>query len=185
MAAMNSNPTRPRKPRAKVCESLPAYGVADGALSFRHGLLARERGTIDKALQIVGRYLRNPGAVLESPQAASEYLRLHLAAEPCEVFAVLYLDAQNRAIAFERLFSGTLTQTSVYPREVLRAAMAHNAAAVMLSHNHPSGNLNPSRADEYLTQAIKAALALIDVRVLDHLIIGGNGSFSMAEKGMI
>ena len=185
MAAMNSTPTRPRKARAKVCEALPAYGVADGALSFRHGLLARERGAIDKALQIVGRYLREPGAAFDSPFAVSAYLRLHLAAESYEVFAVLYLDTQNQAIAFERMFTGTLTQTSVYPREVLRAAIAHNAASVVLAHNHPSGNAHPSRADEHLTQAIKTALAMIDVRVLDHIIIAGSGSFSMAEKGMI
>ena len=173
------------KPQTKVRDALPAYGVTDGALSFRHGLLARERGTIDRALQIVGRCLREPGAAFNSPYAVSQYLRLQLAAEPREVFAVMYLNAQHEAIAFERLFTGTLTQASVYPREVLRAALAHNAAAVILSHNHPSGNITPSRADMDLTQVIKAALALIDVRVLDHVIVGGNGSLSMAEAGLL
>jgi DNA repair protein RadC len=187
MAKVNTAPTRTRttKPRAKVCEALSAYGVSDGALSFRHGLHARERSAIDKALQIVGRYLQEPGVALAGPWAVSEYLRLQLAAEPREVFAVLYLNAQHEAIAFEHLFTGTLTQTSVHPREVLRAAIAHNAAAVVLAHNHPSGNLTPSKADVNLTQAIKTALSWIDVRVLDHVIVAGNGSLSMAEKGML
>lgn len=187
MTIANTSAMRSRtsKPRTRVCDALPAYGVTDGALSFRHGLLARERGTIDRALQIVGRCLREPGAAFDSPYAVSQYLRLQLAAETCEVFAVLYLNAQNEAIAFERLFTGTLTQASVYPREVLRAAIAHNAAAVILSHNHPSGSVQPSRADIHLTQTIKDTLALIDVRVLDHVIVGGNDSFSLAEKGMI
>lgn len=161
------------------------YGAGAGVLSFRHGLRARERGAIDKALEIVGRCLREPGATMADPDAVKQYIRLHIGGEPIEVFCVLYLDAQNRAIAFDRLFTGTLTQTSVYPREVVRAALAHGASAVILSHNHPSGSVNPSRADEALTQTLKNALALVDVRVLDHVIVGGGNALSMAEKGLI
>jgi DNA repair protein RadC len=154
-------------------------------LSFRHGLLARERGTIDRALEIVGRYLRAPGVAFATPDAVKTYVRLQLVGETCERFAVLYLDGQNRCIAFEILFTGTLTQTSVYPREVARSALAHGAAAVVLAHNHPSGTVQPSRADEALTRTLKDALALVDVRVLDHIVVGGNLSLSFAECGLL
>jgi DNA repair protein RadC len=101
------------------------------------------------------------------------------------VFAVLFLDAQNRLIAMDELFRGTLTQTSVYPREVVLRALRHEAASVVLAHNHPSGTVQPSRADEALTQTLKAALALVDVRVLDHVIVAPGGALSMAEKGLL
>lgn len=109
--------------------------------------------------------------VFGSPQAVKHYLQLHLAAKAHEVFAVLFLDSQNRLIALEELFRGTLTQTSVYPREVVLRALHHHAAAVVLAHNHPSGSVQPSRADEALTRTLKTTLALIDVRVLDHVIV--------------
>ncbi|MBT9511346.1 MAG: hypothetical protein IV104_03270 [Acidovorax sp.] len=176
-------PTQLRRP--KVGEAVPAYGLMDGSNSFRQGLRARERAVIDRALGILGRYLRGPGDVFDSPDAVKQYLRLHLAAEPCEHFAVLYLDSQNRGIAFERHFAGTLTKTSVYPREIAVAAMRHHAAAVVLAHNHPSGSVKPSRADETLTQTLKQALALVDVRVLDHVIVGGTQALSMAEQGLM
>ncbi|MEJ8826431.1 DNA repair protein RadC [Variovorax humicola] len=124
-------------------------------------------------------------AVFDSPDAVKRYLQLHLASRTHEVFAVLFLDAQHRLIALEELFRGTLTQTSVYPREVVMRALHHHAAAVVLAHNHPSGCAEPSRADEMLTQALKAALALIDVRVLDHVIVGKGGALSMAERGLV
>ena len=98
---------------------------------------------------------------------------------------VLFLDVQNRVIAAEEMFRGTLTQTSVYPREVVKRALALNAAAVILAHNHPSGSIEPSRADEALTQTLRAALGLIDCRVLDHVIVGGNSVTSMAERGLL
>lgn len=123
--------------------------------------------------------------VFDSPDAVKNYLRLHLAARGHEVFAVLFLDAQNRLLALEEMFRGTLTQTSVYPREVVLCALRHQAGAVVLAHNHPSGTLQPSRADEALTQTLKAALALIDVRVLDHVIVGAAGAVSMAEQGWL
>jgi len=123
--------------------------------------------------------------IFGSPEAVKNYLQLHLAHRKKEVFAVLFLDSQNRLIVMEELFHGTLTQTSVYPREVVVKALAHHAASVVLAHNHPSGTVQPSRADEALTQALKAALALVDVRVLDHVIVAQGGALSMAEKGLL
>ncbi len=123
--------------------------------------------------------------VFDSPQAVKHYLQLHLAAKGHEVFAVLFLDSQHRLLAMEELFRGTLTQTSVYPREVVLRALHHQAAAVVLAHNHPSGSVQPSRADEALTQTLKAALALVDVRVLDHVIVAPGAALSMAEQGLV
>src|SRR4051812_35436946 len=123
--------------------------------------------------------------VFGSPGAVKQYLQLHLSGKPHEVFAVLFLDAQNRLVAMEELFRGTLTQTSVYPREVVQQALAHGAAAVVLAHNHPSGTVQPSRADEALTLTLKAALALVDVRVIDHVIVAPGDALSMAEKGLL
>ena len=122
---------------------------------------------------------------LASPQAVRDYLRLTLASRPCEVFVGLFLDSQNRVLASEELFRGTLAQTSVYPREVVKAALAHNAAAMIFAHNHPSGVAEPSRADELLTQALKQALALVDIRTLDHFVIAGGQLTSFAERGML
>ncbi len=128
--------------------------------------------------------LREPEA-LNSPQAVKDYLQLHLAHKPHEVFAVLFLDSQNRLQALEELFRGTLTQTSVYPREVVLRALHHSSSAVVLAHNHPSGAVRPSRADEALTQNLKASLALVDVRVLDHIIVAQGQTLSMAEAGLL
>ena len=123
--------------------------------------------------------------VFATPDAVKHYLQLQLAAKGHEVFAVLFLDVQNRLLATEELFRGTLTQTSVYPREVVLRALHHQAAAVVLAHNHPSGTVQPSRADEALTQTLKTALALIDVRVLDHVIVAPGEALSMAERGLL
>ena len=120
-----------------------------------------------------------------TPGAVKQYLQLQLAHKNHEVFAVLFLDSQNRLLALEELFRGTLSQTSVYPREVVLRALHHQAAAVVLSHNHPSGSVQPSRADEHLTQTLKAALALVDVRVLDHIIVGQGQALSMAEQSLL
>jgi DNA repair protein RadC len=122
---------------------------------------------------------------LTSPQSVRDYLRLKLGALPCEVFMVLFLDAQNRILASEELFSGTLSQTSVYPREVVKRALHHNAAAVIFAHNHPSGVAEPSRADEALTIALREALALVDVKVFDHFVVAGNVALSFAERGLL
>ena len=189
MADMNSTATTNRRaagrPRDKASEAFPVYGLSSGSLSFREGLKARERGTIDRAMAIIGRTLRAPGTRFPSPDAVKEYMRLALAGERVERFAVLYLDVQLRAIALEIVFNGTLTQTSVYPREIIHTAIAHRATAVVLAHNHPSGNLRPSDADHALTQTLKAGLALIDVRVLDHVIVSGTDTLSMAEQGLL
>ena len=123
---------------------------------------------------------------MSTPGAVRDYLRLHLAGLGHEVFFALWLDAQNRLIAAEELFRGTLTQTSVYPREVVKKALQQNAAAVVLAHNHPSGVSEPSSADEFLTRELKQALALVDVRVLDHFIVAGQSQpLSFAERGLI
>jgi DNA repair protein RadC len=124
-------------------------------------------------------------AVFAQPSAVTDYLKVHFAGREYESFVVLYLDAQNSLIEVEELFRGTLTQTSVYPREVVKSALRFNAAAVMFAHNHPSGSVTPSRADELLTQTLKATLALVDVRVLDHLVIAGNNALSFAETGLL
>lgn len=123
--------------------------------------------------------------VLTSPQQVRDYLCLKLGGLTREVFVVLFLDAQNRVLAQEEMFSGTLTQTSVYPREVVKRALHHNAASVILAHNHPSGVAEQSRADEMLTTALKQALALVDIRVLDHFVIAGNSTLSFAELGLL
>lgn len=124
--------------------------------------------------------------VLNSPQAVRDYLRLKLQGRAHEVFVAVFLDTQNRVIVLEELFRGSLKETSVYPREVVKRALHHNAAGIILAHNHPSGMAEPSRADEALTRALKEALALVDVRVLDHFIVAaGAGGVSFAERGLL
>jgi DNA repair protein RadC len=122
---------------------------------------------------------------LTSPEAVRDYLRLTLAGKQHEVFLALFLDAQNRLIAAEELFRGTLTQTSVYPREVVKRALHYNAGAVIFAHNHPSGIAEPSRADELLTRTLKSALLLVDLKVLDHVIVAGGAAVSFAERGLL
>jgi DNA repair protein RadC len=164
---------------------VPSHREAPGVLSARFDMPDHERAVIDAALTILGGYLRQPGAAFHTPEGVKNYLRLQMASERREVFAVLFLDSQNRVIAFEVMFVGTLSQTSVYPRELVMAALCHEATAVVLAHNHPSGSVQPSRADEHLTHTLKQALALVDVRVLDHIIVGGSGVLSMAEQGLM
>jgi DNA repair protein RadC len=141
--------------------------------------------TILRALAILERRLIRPEEVLSSPMAVRAYLALMLATLPHEVFCIVFLDAQNRLIATEQLFRGTLTQTTIYPREVVKRALHHNAAGVILAHNHPSGVAEPSQADRWLTDQLKAALALVDVRVLDHFVVAGTNTLSFAERGML
>lgn len=125
------------------------------------------------------------GVALSSPQTVRQYLQLSMASKSYESFAVLFLDVKNRLIAIEELFRGTLTHTSVYPREVVKAALAHNAASIIIAHNHPSGAPEPSAADHTLTQALKQALNLVDIRVLDHFVVAGRHIYSFAEHGEI
>ena len=122
---------------------------------------------------------------LSSPGSVRDFLRMTLVGREHEVFMAVFLDAQNRVLAAEEMFRGTLTQTSVYPREVVKASLAHNAAGVIFAHNHPSGVAEPSQADEALTRALRQALALVDVRVLDHFVVAGSGVVSFAERGLI
>lgn len=136
------------------------------------------------ARQVIGRRVRR-GTAMTSPQAVRDFLRTKLAELEHEVFVALLLNSQNRLIEYAELFRGTLSQTSVYPREVAKIALKSNAAAMIFAHNHPSGVAEPSRADELLTQTLKQALALLDVRVLDHFIVAGDEVLSFAERGLL
>ena len=164
---------------AAVHNNDPAiYSVDTPAPSSDDGIIARALAILDARIKA--------GPLMGSPAAVRAYLTLQAAKhDGREVFSVMFLDSQNRVIEFKELFFGTLTQTSVYPREVVRAALALNAASVILTHNHPSGVPTPSRADEMLTSTLKSALSLVDVRVLDHIITAGGQSLSMAERGLI
>ena len=152
------------------------------------GLGPAKRAELVAVLELARRALAQQlqeRAALNSPEAVKHYLQLQLGARTHEVFAVLFLDAQHRLLALEELFRGTLTQTSVYPREVVLRALHHHAAAVVLAHNHPSGTVQPSRADEALTRTLQSTLALVDVRVLDHVIVAPGLALSMAEQGLL
>ncbi len=153
---------------------------------------ATETGTAHEkcivAMELVRRCLREQlkrECLLAAPAAAREYLKLHFVGQGHESFMVLFLDAQNYLIAATELFRGTLTQTSVYPREVVKESLRHNAGAVIFAHNHPSGIAEPSRADEMLTQNLKSALALVDVKVIDHFVVAGASILSFAERGLL
>jgi DNA repair protein RadC len=157
-------------------------------LDGTRGLGEAKRAQLLASLELARRSLREDletRGALSSPREVRDYLRLVLARADREVFVVLMLDAQHRVIATEELFRGTLTQTSVYPREVVKAALARNAAAVIFAHNHPSGVAEPSHADELLTRSLKSALGLVDVQVLDHFIVAGSRIMSFAERGLL
>lgn len=147
----------------------------------------RDDNVIRHALEILKRRMtaRDSGDALTSPQATRDFLSLRLAGEEAEAFWCIFLSAQNKVIDARELFRGTLSQTSVYPREVVKAALACNAGAIIFAHNHPSGVAEPSRADELLTQALKQALALVDIRTLDHFIVAGANIVSFAERGLL
>lgn len=164
------------------------FAADEHALSQVHGIGSSKYVQLQAIFEMSRRALNEQlqqRDVFQSPQQVRDYLVLKLGALTREVFMVLFLDAQNRLNAAEELFSGTLTQTSVYPREVIKRAMHHNAASVILAHNHPSGVAQQSAADELLTQQLKQALALVDVRVLDHFIVAGNQTLSFAERGLL
>lgn len=183
------------KPVLALAQELLASGGLAGLLGASRAQLQRVKGlgpakqaellaVAELARRALGQRLRER-EVMDSPQALREYLQLHLAHKAHEVFAVLFLDSQHRLLALEELFRGTLGETSVYPREVLLRALHHHSAAVVLAHNHPSGSVQPSRADLALTRHLRQALALVDVRVLDHLIVGPGQCLSMAEQGCL
>ena len=161
-----------RADKKAACE---APGVGEAKYALLQAVMEMARRTLVEDMQV--------GDALTSPTAVRDYLRLILRSKEYEVFCCVYLDAQNRVIAVEELFHGTLTQTSVYPREIIKRALAHNAAALILAHNHPSGVAEPSPADHALTRKLAEALALVDVRVLDHFIVAGASSLSFMESG--
>ena len=164
------------------------FGASNGAFCASAGLGEAKYAQLQAVLEMARRALREKlanGVALNSPQTVRDYLRLRLQALEHEVFVGVFLDAQNRLLAVEELFRGTLTQTSVYPREIVKRALSHNAAAVIFAHNHPSGIAEPSRADEMLTQTLKQALALVDVKVLDHFVVGSGAALSFAERGLL
>lgn len=143
---------------------------------------------LDQAKELLLRRLRHDmgaASIVASPAALRDWLRLYCADLQHEVFLVLFLDTHLRLLEVEPMFRGTISQTAVYPREVVKAALARNAAAVAFAHNHPSGAAEPSRADEYLTSTLRSALALVDVRVIDHFIVAGDQVASFAERGLL
>jgi len=176
-------------------ELIGVCGGLNGLLSADRTTLAHVRGlgsaklaqlaaVLELARRCLGEQLRS-GTPLNSPSAVRDYLRLALGSREHEVFLALFVDAQHRVLCAEELFRGTLTQTSVYPREVVKAALRANAAAVIFAHNHPSGVAQPSQADELLTRSLKDALALVEVKVLDHFIVAGRQTLSFAERGLL
>lgn len=181
--------------KRQSADAAPGFGGIAGLLNATpedlkvvKGLGPAKRAEIIAVLELARRAVAQQlqeRAVLSDPSTVKQYLQLHLGQRQHEVFAVVFLDSQNKLLAMEELFRGTLTQTSVYPREVVLRALHHQAAAVVLAHNHPSGTVQPSRADEALTSTLKSALALVDVRVLDHIIVAPGNALSMAESGLI
>ena len=161
---------------------------AGAKLARVKGLGPAKSAQFTAAIELAKRYLKenlSTSSALTSPGAVRDYLRLALGGREYEVFVCIWLDAQHRVMKFEEPFRGTLTQTSVYPREIVKAALAANAAAVIFAHNHPSGVAQPSQADELLTRSLKEALALVDVKVLDHFIVAGAQAISFAERGLL
>lgn len=165
-----------------------SFSSFDATLLVRdaHGcyVLATTEQILDAARQAIDQKMQR-GASFSSPAAVGEYLRTKLAGLDCEVFSVLFLDTQHRLIEYVEMFRGTIDSASVHPREVVKEALRLNAAAVILSHNHPSGRPDPSEADKVLTLRLKSALALVDVRALDHVIVAGSVTTSLAEHGLI
>ena len=167
---------------AAICQAdLDGFCAAPGLGRAKYAQL---QAVLEMARRVLAEDIQR-GDALASPTQVADYLRLLLKHKGHEVFGVVFLDAQNRVIAWEELFRGTLTQTSVYPREIVKGALGCNAAAVIFAHNHPSGVAEPSRADEMLTRQLKEALALVDVRVLDHFIVAGSRVLSFAERGLL
>jgi DNA repair protein RadC len=159
----------------EVCRSARGIGIAG---------YCRLQACLELARRHYAEALRS-GPALQSPAATREFLIARLRDTPHELFCCLHLDNRHRLIAFEELFRGTIDGASVHPREVVKQALAHNAAAMILAHNHPSGVAEPSRADELITRRLRDALQLVDIPVLDHLIVAGNGCVSLAERGLL
>jgi len=176
-------PTRARKSTRRAAALAQETGI--DLLRQTDRLSAEEARVLAEARAILLRLAKTPGNPLVSPSATREYLTTLLALEERELFLMLALDSRHRIVASEILFSGTVDGASVHPREVVKSALRHNATAVIFSHNHPSGVAEPSQADEIITTRLRDALALVDIRVLDHLIVGGGSSCSLAQRGLI
>ncbi len=159
----------------------PAFEIFPGMGPAKYAQL---QAVLEMARRALNEEMRC-GDALSSPAAVRDFLRLKLSGLDYEVFMAVFLDTQNRVLASEDLFRGTLAQTSVYPREVVKRALANNAGGVIFAHNHPSGIAEPSQADRWLTDQLKSALSLVDVKVLDHFIVAGNGGLSFAERGWL
>ena len=168
---------------AKISKNSVTNPIQTG--THQNDMFDGENAIIERALMILEARARYGADVMSSPDVVKKYLRLRMGNLEHEVFSVLWLDSQNRVIKIEELFRGTLAQASVYPREVVKAALACNAAAAILAHNHPSGLSDPSTADIRLTQNLKEALALVDVKVLDHMVVSVRQVTSFAESGLI
>ncbi|MBG6469463.1 DNA repair protein RadC [Pseudomonas aeruginosa] len=163
-----------------------SYVVADSRPESLSLIAAQhEDWIIRQAITLLEQRIFKAGPVLNSPAAVRDYLHLKLVAEPNEVFAVVFLNCQHQVLAYEPMFKGTVDQTSVYPRVLVQRALALNASAVILAHQHPSGMTVPSAADQALTDRLKAALAMVDVRVVDHFIVGKGTPYSFAESGLL
>lgn len=152
---------------------------------YEAGKTEEENKTIEQALFILRDRMKEPGQVMSKNTTVQDFLKIHLSHVEHEVFSILFLDNQHRLISFDELFRGTINGAGVYPREVVKEAIKHNAAAVIFAHNHPSGIPDPSSADRHITKQLQEALSLIDVRTLDHIVIGGTDAFSFAEAGYI
>jgi DNA repair protein RadC len=189
MATAHSNASTsatPPKRRGRPPKNTASHLAPSQPPSCIHRLEPRARRTVERAIKVLEDSAIYRTEAMSSPGAVRLYLKLKLSGLEHEEFHVIWLDAQNRLIAFDALFSGTLTQTSVYPREVVKAALAHNAAGCILAHNHPSGIAEPSHADEMLTRSLKEALAMVDVKILDHFIVAGTlPPLSFAEQGLL
>jgi|SRR5450830_17242 len=162
---------------SQLSELTQVHGIGSSKYVQLQAIFEMSRRALNEQMQVKD--------ILSSPQQVRDYLCLKLSNLMREVFVVLFLDAQNRIVTTEEMFSGTLTQTSVYPREVVKRALYHNAASVIFAHNHPSGIAQQSQADELITKQLKQALMLVDVRVLDHFIVAGNTTLSFSERGLL
>ena len=168
--------------------TLPLPGRLGWRVAAVRGVGAAKYVQLQAVVEMARRALREEIGerdAMSSPRAVRDFLQLSLGGRPHEVFAVIFLDSQNRMLGLEELFRGTLTQTSVYPREVVKTALRYNAAGVIFAHNHPSGVAEPSRADELLTQTLKQALLLVEIKTLDHFIVAGTRTVSFAERGLL
>jgi len=149
-------------------------------------MLSKDQQTIiTVALNILSDLFKKQDLVATSPEHVKQFCQLHLAHLEYETFSILFLDNKNRLIKFEKMFRGTINSASVYPREVIKAALAHNASNIILTHNHPSGHTEPSEADRHITKKLLDALALLDIHVIDHIIVGPDQTTSFAEKGLL